>query len=358
MGRPSPLVLERSTRHGLPGRHCDSVVGAARLTVAIQAQDAPASRLGIRARLPGVTEADVIAAVEDVRSVARTWLMRGTIHLVDAADLRWLVRLTGPVTRRRMRLRWSQMGLTDDVLDRCLTLLDDVLADGPRTRAEVRAAFESDGVARAFTEDQATTHVLLHASTVGAVCRATDRGRDATFARLADWLPDAPEGPSGDEASAELARRYFAAFAPATSADFGAWSGLPHGRAVGLIRDELTPVDVDGRPGFRLGEVEPERGVRLLPAFDNYLIGYADRAAIVPGAARPMVYQGGMIRPTVVADGAVVGSWSLPRSSGRLSVTPFGSSWPKRVLAEVEREAADVARFIGADVALTVLAPV
>ena len=94
-----------------------------------------------------------------------------------------------------------------------------------------------------------------------------------------DWVPDAPAGPSGDDALAELARRYFTAYSPATAADFATWSGLAGRRAVELIRDELTPVDIDGAPGFRLGEVEPQRGVRLLPAFDNYLVGYRDRRA-------------------------------------------------------------------------------
>ena len=104
--------------------------------------------------------------------------------------------------------------------------------------------------------------------------------------------PGLDDGPSGDDALAELARRYFAAFSPATAADFACWSGLPHSRAIELIRSELSPVDVDGRPGYRLGTVEPVRGVRLLPAFDNYLLCYADRAAILPVAAQPLVYQG------------------------------------------------------------------
>lgn len=353
MARTSPLLTERWTRHALPDRRCTSVAEAASLTVAIQAQDAPAARLGIRARVAGATRSGVLRAVEDDRTVARTWLMRSTIHLVDSRDLRWLNRLTGPSIRRRMRLRWPQMGLTDEVLERCAGLLPAVLADGPRTRAEVRTAFEADGVASVFTEAQAPTHVLVYASTVGLVCRATDRGRDATFALLDDWLPDACEGPSGDEALAELARRYFAAFSPATAADFGSWAGLPHSRAIELIRDELTPVDVDGRPGYRLGTVDPVRGVRLLPAFDNYLLGYADRAAILPVDRQPLVYQGGMIRPSVVADGAVVGSWSLPPSSGRLTVTPF-APLTRRVERAIEGEAADVARFLERDVTLEI----
>ena len=303
--------------------------------------------------MQGVTEAQVVHAVEVERSVARTWLMRGTIHLVHSDDLHWLTRLIGPSIARKMRLRWQQMGLGDDVLARCLDLLSQALADGPCTRAEVRAVWEADGVAAAFTEAQAPTHVLIHASTVGLVCRATERGRDATFALLDDWLPEAAVGPSGDDALAELARRYFAAFSPATAADFGSWSGLPHSRAIELIRDELTPIDVDGRAGFRLGRIEPARGVRLLPAFDSYLLGYRDRDAILAPEFQPLVYQGGMIRPTVVADGAVVGSWSLPRTTGCLTVTPF-APFTKRVERELEREADDLARFLGRDVSLTV----
>ena len=76
MTRVSPLLLERWTRHALPDRRCDSVAEAAALAVAVQAQDAPASRLGVRARTTAITEGEVVAAVESDRSVARTWLMR------------------------------------------------------------------------------------------------------------------------------------------------------------------------------------------------------------------------------------------------------------------------------------------
>ena len=178
------------------------------------------------------------------------------------------------------------------MLERCLRALPDILADGPLDPAEIRDALAARGVTLDSPDPQAHTHAVLHASVVGLMCRAHDRGRDATFAVLDDWVPDAPDGPSGDDALAELARRYFAAFSPATAADFATWSGLAGRRAVDLIRDELSPADVDGTPGFRLGEIEPQRAVRLLPAFDNYLIGYRDRprdpgaraaAARVPG---------------------------------------------------------------------------
>jgi hypothetical protein len=345
-----PLLGERIARHGLGARPDESVEAAVARTTAVQAQDAPASRLGVRARAP-VDDAAVRRAIEDDRTIVRTWLMRGTIHLVPAADLRWLVRLFGPAVIRKFRTRWRQLGLGDELLDRYAALLADVLKAGPMTRREIKAAAAEQGVRLESPDPQAHTHAVVYASSIGLVCRGPDRGRDSTFTLLDEWLPDAPAGPEGDDALAELARRYFAAYSPATAADFTTWAGLGSGRAIGLIRDELTPVEVDGRPGFRLGEVEPDRGVRLLPAFDNYLLGYRDRAAIVAPEWQPRVYHGGLIRPTVLVDGRVTGSWRLDRTRGEVALEPF-EPWPAAVRRAVEAEVADVARFLGREVTI------
>ena len=342
----SALLRERMTRHGLAGRPGDSPAAAAARTTAVQAQDNLASRLGVRARAGGLTDADVQHAIETDRTVARTWLMRGTIHLVDAADLRWLLRLTGPSVQRKYRTRWRQLGLTEDVLDRVLALLPEILADGPRTRPEIRTALAERGLRLDHPDPQVHSHAIVFASTAGLVCRGPDRGRNSTFVLLDDWLPDAPPGPSGDDALAELARRYFAAFSPATATDFAVWSGLAAGRAVGLIRDELTPVEVDGRAGFRLGVTPAERGLRLLPAWDNYLVGYRDRSAIVAPELQPRVYQGGWIRPTVVLDGRVVGTWTQDNGAGRVTVDAF-EPLTRTARNQVDREVADLGRFLG-----------
>lgn len=347
----SEALRERMTRHGLAGRRADSPVAAAARTTAVQAQDNLASRLGVRARASGVTDADVQHAIDTDRTVARTWLMRGTIHLVDAADLRWLLRLIGPSVHRRYRTRWRQLGLTDDVLDRVLTLLPDVLADGPRSRPEIRAELAERGLRLEHPDPQVHSHAVVFASTAGLVCRGPDRGRNSTFVLLDDWLPDAPAGPSGDDGLAELARRYFAAYSPAGAADFAAWSGLAAGRAVSLIRDELTSVEVDGRTLFRLGEAPAERGLRLLPAWDNYLVGYRDRSAIIAPELHERVYQGGWIRPTVLLDGRVVGSWTLDNTAARVTVDAF-EPLTRTARNQVEREVADLGRFLGRDLSL------
>jgi winged helix DNA-binding protein len=355
MGAAEDVLGERFARQGLADRTSATPLAATALTTALQAQDAPAARLGVRARAVAPTERDVLAAIEHDRTIVRTWLMRGTIHLVPSSDLRWLVRLIGPAIARKYGTRWRQIGLSDELLARIVDALPAVLAAGPLTRHQISAALAERGVALDSPDPQAPTHAIVHASTTGLICRGPDRGRHSTFALVDDWLPGAPAGPSGDDALAELARRYFAAFSPATAADFATWSGLPAGRAVALIRDELTGADVDGRAGFRLGEVEPARGLRLLPAFDNYLVGYRHRGALLTPEQHGAVFQGGMIRPAVLLDGRVVGTWALRRARGTLTVTPFGE------LTRADRdalaaEAADVERFVGTPLTLEMAA--
>jgi hypothetical protein len=262
------------------------------------------------------------------------------------------VALIGPVIVRKFRTRWRQLGLSDALLDRIVAALPAVLADGPRTRREIRAALAAQGVLIDSPDPQAHTHAVVYASSTGLICRGPDRGRDATFVLVDDWLPKLPRGPTGDDAVAELARRFFAAYSPATAADFATWSGLPGAKSVRLVADELTPVEVYGEAGYRLGAAEPARGVRLLPAFDNYLLGYRDRAAIVGAQHYRTIYEGGMIRPVVLRDGKALGVWSLARGRGTVTVTPF-RPLPKTVLRAVEREVADIGRFIGADLELT-----
>jgi len=351
------VLAQRTARHGFVDRPAACVADAARLTGGLQAQDPQASRLGVRSRARGVTEADVLLAIEVERSVVRTWLMRATIHLVAAEDVGWMTRLLGPAIARKFAKRWLDLGLSDDVLARSAEALPDVLADGPRTRPEIVAGLAELGIA-VDTAGQAPTHLMLHATTLGLTCRGPERGRDTTFALLARWVADSPAGPSGDEALAELARRYFRAFSPATAADFTTWSGWPSGRAIAQIRDELTPVEVNGCAGFALGDAAPQRGLRLLSAYDNYLVGYRDRELIIDPARRSDVYIGGVIRPTVLLDGRVIGTWRLARNpaAATVEVSPF-VAMTKNVRTAIEAEADDIARFLAVPTVPTFTTP-
>ena len=362
-----PLLGERIARHGFADRPAASVADAIRLTTAVQSQDPLAGRLGVRSRSATVTDADVRYALATDRSVVKSSFMRATIHTVAAEDVRWLTALTGPAIARSFAKRWRDLGLTPPLLARTAAAIPTILADGPASRAEIVAGLAERRIVVDTTDPPppatpssaggpplASTHVMLHATTEGLVCRGPDRGRTATYALIDTWLPDAPDGPRGDDALAELARRYFAAFSPATPADFAVWSGLPSTRAIELIRDELTPVDVDGRAGYRLGEVEPARGLRLISAYDNYLVGYRERTFIAD-ENRGKVYIGGVIRPTVLLDGRVVGRWQLSRRDGAVAVTVEEfESLSAVARRQLDAEVADVGRFLDVPATLAI----
>ncbi|HST46549.1 winged helix DNA-binding domain-containing protein [Jatrophihabitans sp.] len=346
------FLLERMTRQGLTRRGTDTVAQVAVAAAGLQAQDAAAARLGVRARTSSPDEAAVVEAIDAERSVARPWLMRATVHLVAASDARWLVALFGPMIERRFTgVRWRQLGIDQALVDKAIPLTREILAGRQLTRHQLAAELAERGI-RPADDPQAATHLLLALSCRGVTCRARDSGRESTFALLEEWVPAAP---APADPMAELARRYFRAFGPATAADFTTWSGLPSGAAIRAVRDELTEVEFDGRRGWTLGAVEPVPALRLLPMFDNYLIGYRDRTGMLDPARYGQVYVGGIIKATVVRDGRVIGSWRLDRSgrSATIRITPF-ERFTRSDKQQLDREHADLERFLGRPVTLAV----
>ena len=317
-----------------------------RAVVGLQAQDLGAAFLGVRARLPGSCDAaDVSRALWEERSIARVWCMRGTLHLVAAADARWLVALLGPVGLARGRARRTEMGVDSPA---AVEAVRSVLADsGGLTRHEIAAAAVARGVALA-DDPQAPAHLVGVAALHGVVCQVGVRDREPLYGLMDEWLGPAPALPDREELLVELARRYAAAHPPCGPEDFAAWSGLglrDARRAFASIESSLEPVEVLGRLAFVPADLSgsSERSVRLLPAFDGFLLAHRDRALTVRDEhAREVLPGGGVLRPTVLVDGRVEGLWRL--RDGRPDVSPF-APLPPGVSLAVEREAADVERF-------------
>jgi hypothetical protein len=244
------FLAERMTRQGLAARSMATTAGVAAAAVGLQAQDPGAARLGVRARSAAVDEAAVLDAVRLERSVVRTWLMRSTVHLVAAADLPWMATLFGPPMERGYRTRWRQLGITEPLVDAAVPHVRELLDGRGLTRHEIAAELAERGV-RLAADGQAPTHLLAALSARGVTCRGPDQGRAATFVPIDDWLTPSADptasaaapAPTADPAdlAAELARRYFRAFGPATAADFTAWSGLPSGAAIAAIISSRPP---------------------------------------------------------------------------------------------------------------------
>jgi len=333
-----------------PGRRTPADV--VRHLVGIQAQAPLAAELGVRARAKGVTLADVDRARLEDRSVIRTWAMRGTIHLISAEDVGWLVPLTVGPSMPRVWRRLAEEGVPRRTAERAVGLIEDMLAaEGPLTRAEIAERLRGR---RVRAEGQARAHLTWLAAARGVCCFGPTRGGRPTFVLLREWVSE-PRALEGDGALAELATRYLRAHGPATPEDLAAWSGLRADvrRAWGLVADRLTEVETRGGTTWRLrsrrAEASPDL-VRLLPMFDEYLLGWRSRDLVLPDRHRRRVVPegGGVIHQAVVADGVVRGTWSGEANDDRLRVTvsPFGRPSPE-LRDALAAEARDVGRFRG-----------
>lgn len=354
---PDEVLRLRLRSQQLAGPRAAEVAEVVRRMGAVQAQSTRDARLALRPRGQGFGAAAVTEACNVTRSVVRTWAMRGTLHMLARPDVGWIVDLFRPPAGG-LSARQRQLGLDPGLLARARPAIAEVLSGrGPLTRAALVAELAARGVA-VDARSQAPAHLIGYAARQGLICRGPDLRRDEpTYVLLADWVGEqAPAGPG--EALARLARRYIAAHGPAAPGDFAYWSGLPLGRArrgFGLIAGELEKVDAAGGEAWMLpagerpcpGDAAPS--VRLLPNFDEYLLGYRSRDLILPPRfARRIQAGGGWLRAAVVVGGRVAGTWRQQRTGNRIvvSVEPFGRIDPA-VLPALEAEAADLGRFQG-----------
>ena len=316
----------------------------------------------MRVRTAGLTAGSVHDARTQARTVVRTWAMRGTLHLVASEDVRWMLSLLGRAIIRKSRRRLGELGLDGEAGAKAVAALRDALdVHGPMGRTEIADRLSGMEVP---VEGQGVYHAIRLAALEGVVCLGPDIGGEGTYDLLDRWLPPSP---GVDDPLAELARRYIRAYGPAGPGDLAAWSGLPlrdSRAAFEEVAGELTEVSVEGAPAWMHSdrqdwlEAPGPQGpvVRLLPAFDTYLLGYRERDLGVPAEhARRVHPGGGIIRPALMIDGRAAGVWSRKRTRRGIAVTvtPF-EDLPPDVVPGLEEEAADVGRFLGADAELLI----
>lgn len=296
----------------------------------IQTQEVEAGYLSICARGVDLSLEDVRQAQAEDRTIVRTWLMRGTLHLVTVDDLSWLLPLFGPGFVRGNRKRRLDLGLDEETGERGVRLLRELLGKrSPLTKAEIVEALSAQGIPM---EGQASIHLIGLAAAQGWVCYGPMRGKKDTFVLLEDWIEKslAPL----EKAVEKLAHRYLSAYAPASVEDFASWSGLSL-RECRAAWEKLALVEVQCGD-TKLHMLESQTSwldtledhlpiIRLLPRYDTYLLGYADRSLIIDPAHVKRIYPGGgIIHPAVLADGQVVGRWKSVPKQGVVEVEMFG----------------------------------
>jgi len=295
----------------------------------MQAQDFNSAKWAIGTRLNGCTE-KTINEVFDKGEIIRTHVLRPTWHFVTPENIRWMLQLSAKRIMQSMKSRDSELGLTDEIYTKSYRIIEKALEkDDDLTREELTKIMYAAGMK--FDSSQ-MYHVITGAEANGIVCSGALREKKQTYALLEKRVPEA-KPLTKEESLAKLARIYFKAHGPAALPDFVWWSGLPVSEArQGLesVQTEFVSETVDGQkywmPDVGIQSLSTSKSeIYLLPAFDEYLVGYKDRtAAIISENHKRAISTNGVFRPVIIKNGRVIGLWKKALSGKKIiTITPF-----------------------------------
>jgi hypothetical protein len=358
-------------RHHLALSHrADDAVTVAGDLCGLHATDTISVYLAARARVAGFEAAQLEAAQYDDRTALRMLGMRRTVFVVPArlapvihqactakiaaANRARLVKLIEDNDIANDGARWLA-AVERDVLaaldDLGEALATELSAAVPALRTRVTLA-----PGKAYGGDVGLTNqVLSQLAADGRIARGRPRGRwTATqyrWAPIGRWTTVPLTGIAPVDAEAELARRWLAAFGPATEADLRWWAGWTAGQARRAL-DAVGAFEVmldEGLGWLLAGDLDqvtaPDPWIALLPALDPTPMGWTQREWYL-GRHRPALFdRSGNIGPTVWADGRIVGGWAQ-RGDGEI-VTRLLEDIGAEAAAAVDVEAASLATWLG-----------
>lgn len=353
--RSDLLRLRRLAQH-IDGDRPAVPADVVRRLLAVQAQDFGAACWALALRTAAPARSAVLADL-DAGRIVRSWPMRGTLHFVPPEDLRWMLSVTTERMVAGLTLRHRQLELEAPDFVRARDLLSAALTGGRALgRAEVMELWESAGIA---TGGQRGYHLLYFLAQTGVVCWGPSHRTQQALVLLDEWAPlSAARRLDPDEAVAEFLLRYLVGHGPATVRDFVWWTKgtIAQARtAVAVLGDALRTLDVDGVEYLVPAELADDAAARppsraereavhLLPAFDEYLLGYQDRSPVIDDDRFERVVPGknGVFAPIIVARGRVAGTWR--RSGTTIEQFPFEPLTAARTAA-AGRSAAVYARY-------------
>ncbi|HYM57020.1 MAG TPA: winged helix DNA-binding domain-containing protein [Solirubrobacteraceae bacterium] len=316
----------------------------------LHAQVMSSAELTLWARVEDLEPDAVSRALWQQRSLVKTWAMRGTLHMLPAAEMGvWAAALGTRIERHFLNnARLRAFGTTREETLRLIDAIGEALDGRELTRAELAEAVGDDRLRESWGA------MRKPAAAAGLLCFAPSLGPNVRFTR--------PDWPEEDAAGAleRVTRRYLTAGGPATREDLARWWGVSPaegGRMLAALGDELTEAVVEDEPMWmlradaeRAAGAEPAHLVRLLPGFDQFVIAstlHAER--LMPGPFKARVHRPqGWISPVLCVDGKLAGVWRHERKRRRLLVTlePF-ATLPVRARKGAEAEAERLAAFLG-----------
>jgi uncharacterized protein YcaQ len=346
------------------------LVEMVRAVCGIQAQMMIAAELAIGARIAGMTQRDVRAALWERRDLVKTYGPRGTLHLLPADELPlWMAAMRAHASLREERW-YERAGLEPKRADALLAAIGDSLDGACLTREELADAVTARiGAWAREPMLSAWGQMLAPAAFTGRLCFGPNHGSNVTFVRADQWIGTWQEH-DPDESLTAICRRYIVAYGPVTHQDFARWFALKPDaarRVLASLGDELEPVTVDGRRAWMLVEngdsTSPDKSdsVHLLPQYDCYILGSGQRERVVPEAARSRIrsygrgrYEGAVGVPVLLIDGVVAGIWERRTRGKRIEIqvepfVPFTAAHRQQIAREGDR----VGAFLGTEATLS-----
>ncbi|HEX3789500.1 MAG TPA: winged helix DNA-binding domain-containing protein [Pseudonocardiaceae bacterium] len=308
-------------KQGLTGAGLPSVLAAVERTAGVYGS-APTPYLSLSARIPAFRIGDLDAELYERRSLVRVRCMHEMVYVVAVDRVGTLTAATAPGDKAVARiLRVSGMSTAElaELSDR----IEAALADTPpATVAELRERLGKDTLRDPGHLPYTVALMARQLRLVRTRPRGSWRSDGFGYARWADWVAQPLELPEPERARVELARYYLRAFGPATAADLKWWAGWTvrdTTAALAALEAELAPVRIGGQQAWVLGAelsalsgAEMEPGVRLLPVWDTYSMGYADRARIAGPVEHHRVFDKvGNATSMLLVDGEAAGLWEL-----------------------------------------------
>lgn len=335
----------------------------------VQAQVTSAAQLAVATRQAEPRLGEVAQALES-HKIVKTWAMRGTLHLLPAGELGAYLSLIA-AAQTWTKQSWQRTFVTAGQLDAITAAVREVLHDRVLTReqlvAEVLKLTSDATLAEHLSSGWSA--VLKPLAWQGYLIQGPAEGNRITFTSPQTWLPDWARLPSPEEAAVTVIPAYLGAHGPATPQAFDQWLTRGASRKAALrswfadLSAELVEVEVKGVDGVAayaraadiddLASAVPSTAVRLLPSFDQYVLGPGTNdTSIISAERRPLVSRkAGWISPVVVAAGRVVGTWDT--ADGEVVVTLFGDTGTVPVTA-LRDEVARLGSLLGTDLRLSV----
>ncbi len=313
----------RLTSQQLVSTKLNSAVDIVKWLGAVQAQEYNQTKWGLGLRLEHLSDSDIEQDFNDGK-IIRTHVLRPTWHFVSADDIRWLLMLTAPRVNAVNAYMYRQLELDNAIFKRCHKILEKSLRGGKQlTREVINENFKKNKIE---AKGHRLSYLMMQAELAGLICSGARQGNQFTYALMDERIPkSAPK--SYDEALAELTKRYFISRGPATIKDFSTWSGLTLTeckKGIAMIKGFLENESIEGNEYYFdeniLLSKKQITHVYLLPIYDEFIMGYKDRSAL-------LVFKNGLKSPSafhhncmVVYDGQIIGTWKRLMEASRIDV--------------------------------------